>query len=98
MSALAMLVATDFTAFRIETQFLVEMGTSLECLLASVWPVLCKPFANGRVEETALSSETSAYSMFAFSLIEVRTPLFIGFLFILVILFCFCFLGVYCDF
>ena len=46
MSALTMLVATDFLASRFGTHFWVEMETSLKCLLTALWPVLCKPFAN----------------------------------------------------
>ena len=94
MSALAMFIAADFSAPRVGTHFLVQMETSLECLLAALRPVLCKPFANGRMPEAALPPKASAHSMFAFSFNEVWTPLFTGFIFTPTALLCISFLGV----
>ena len=94
MSALTMLVATDFLASRVGAHFWVEMETGPKCLLTTLWPVLCKPLANGRMPKAALSFKASAHSVLALSLNEIGAPLFISLFLILVTLFGISFLRV----
>ena len=72
----------------------MEMETGPKCLLTSLWSVLCKSFANGRVPKAALSFKTSAHSVLALSLNKIRTPLFVSLILIFITLFGVSFLGV----